>query len=217
VSKNHVAKHRSAPERRLHHLRPRLRGVLLLSGTAVAATGVAVSAGVLAGPATPGVTATAVAASQPTSAVQRLDTAELREREQRVSRSEERRPVAVASKARALAGGAGRAATHTRDLSTADPRTIARSLLPQFGMDASQFSCLDSLWVGESGWDVHADNPSSSAYGIPQALPGSKMASAGPDWANNPATQIKWGLGYVKARYGSACAAESFKLGHGWY
>ena len=218
MSKHHVAKHRSAPESRLPHLRrPRVRGALLLSGTAVVATGVAVSAGVLTGPTSSGAPVTAAAASQPTSAVQRLDPSQLQERQQRVSRSEERRPVTVPAKRLALAGGAGRSATHTRDLSTADPRTIAKSLLPQFGMDASQFSCLDSLWVGESDWDVHADNPSSSAYGIPQALPGSKMASAGPDWADNPVTQIRWGLGYVKARYGSACAAESFKLGHGWY
>ena len=215
MSNHHVAKHRREPESRARNL-PRRRP-LLLSGAAVLATGAAVSAGVLAAPSTSGVAATAAAASQPTSAVQRLDTAELAERQQRVSRSEERRPVTVAAKKRALSTGAGRAATHTRDLASADPRTIAKTLLPQFGMSASQFSCLDSLWVGESGWDVHADNPSSSAYGIPQALPGSKMASAGPDWANNPVTQIKWGLGYVRARYGSACAAESFKLGHGWY
>jgi hypothetical protein len=218
VSNHHVAKHRREPESRARNLpRPGLRRALLLSGTAVVATGAAVSVGALAGPSSTGVAATAAAASQPTSAVQRLDAAELAERQQRVSRSQERRPVTVPAKARALSAGAGRAATHTRDLASADPRTIARTLLPQFGMSASQFSCLDSLWVGESDWDVHADNPSSSAYGIPQALPGSKMASAGPDWANNPVTQIKWGLGYVKARYGSACAAESFKLGHGWY
>ena len=69
----------------------------------------------------------------------------------------------------------------------------------------------------QSGWNVHADNPSSSAYGIPQALPGSKMASAGRDWHDNPVTQIRWGLGYIKARYGSPCGAWSFKRGHGWY
>ncbi len=216
VSNHHVAKHRSTPEHTLRsRLRPRLRGLALLSGVAVGATGLAVSAGVLAGSSP--VDSAASASEQVAAPVQRLSSADLAERQARVSRSDERRPVADRAKTRALAAGAGRAATHTRDLSTADPRTLAKSLMPQFGMSASQFSCLDSLWVGESGWDVHADNPSSSAYGIPQALPGSKMASAGPDWANNPVTQIKWGLGYVKARYGSPCAAESFKLGHGWY
>ena len=85
------------------------------------------------------------------------------------------------------------------------------------GDEASEFDCLDSLWEKESGWDIHADNPSSSAYGIPQALPGSKMASAGPDWETNPVTQIRWGLGYIQDRYGSPCGAWGFKQGHNWY
>ena len=212
MSNHHVAKHRSTPE---HTLRSRLRALALLSGVAVGATGLAVSAGVLAGSSPVG--SAASASEQVAAPVQRLSSADLAERQARVSRSDERQPVADRAKTRALAAGAGRAATHTRDLSTADPRTLAKSLMPQFGMSASQFSCLDSLWVGESGWDVHADNPSSSAYGIPQALPGSKMASAGADWATNPKTQITWGLGYIRDRYGSACAAESFKQGNGWY
>lgn len=65
--------------------------------------------------------------------------------------------------------------------------------------------------------DRPSRNPTSSAYGIPQALPGEKMASAGADWATNPATQIEWGLGYIRDSYGSPCAANSFKLGNGWY
>ena len=89
--------------------------------------------------------------------------------------------------------------------------------MPQFGMSPSDFGCIDAIWTQESGWNVHADNPTSSAYGIPQALPGSKMASAGADWASNPATQIKWGLGYIKERYGSACAAAGYKRSHGTY
>jgi hypothetical protein len=64
---------------------------------------------------------------------------------------------------------------------------------------------------------VHANNPFSSAYGIPQALPGSKMASAGPNWQDNAETQIRWGLSYIAKRYGSGCAAWSYKQGHGWY
>jgi len=109
------------------------------------------------------------------------------------------------------------AAAPTAPVSSGDPRAVARSLLGSFGFAASEFSCLDPLWAGESGWDVHADNPSSSAYGIPQALPGSKMATAGPDWQNDAATQIKWGLGYIKGRYGTPCGAWSFKQAHGWY
>ena len=67
------------------------------------------------------------------------------------------------------------------------------------------------------GWRVDADNPTSSAYGIPQALPGEKMASAGADWATNPETQIRWGLGYIADRYGSPCSANAFKLANNWY
>ena len=120
-------------------------------------------------------------------------------------------------KARALSNASGPARTHTEDLSRQDPRSIAKALMPQFGMSGADFGCLDAIWTQESGWNVHADNPSSSAYGIPQALPGSKMSSAGSDWENNPVTQIKWGLGYINARYGSACAAASFKRSHGFY
>jgi hypothetical protein len=75
---------------------------------------------------------------------------------------------------------------------------------------ASQWSCLETLWDHESGWRWNADNPTSSAYGIPQALPGSKMATAGDDWLTNPLTQISWGLDYINQRYGSPCAAWSF-------
>ena len=107
--------------------------------------------------------------------------------------------------------------TETEDLTSQDPRTIARAMLADFGFGDDQFSCLDSLYMSESGWNIHADNPSSSAYGIPQALPGSKMASAGSDWEHNAATQIKWGLGYIKSSYGTPCGAWSFKQGHNWY
>jgi hypothetical protein len=112
---------------------------------------------------------------------------------------------------------AHRTPTRTARRTPKNPRAIARLLLARYGFSARQFPCLNAIYVNESGWKVHADNPSSSAYGIPQALPGSKMASAGPDWHDNPATQIRWGLGYIKARYGSPCGAWSFKQGHGWY
>lgn len=98
-----------------------------------------------------------------------------------------------------------------------DPRDIARALLPQFGFSGDQFGCLDSLWTRESNWNPAAHNPSSGAHGIPQSLPGSKMASAGPDWASNPVTQITWGLGYIQDRYGSPCGAWGHSQSHGWY
>jgi len=97
------------------------------------------------------------------------------------------------------------------------PQQIAMSMLAQFGWPSSQFSCLDPLWERESGWNPYAANPSSGAYGIPQALPGAKMASAGPDWETNAATQIRWGLGYIKATYGSPCAAWGHESADGWY
>ncbi len=113
--------------------------------------------------------------------------------------------------------GAGNTMSRSEDLSDEDPRDIARALLSSFGWDDDQFGCLDSLWTRESNWNVHADNPHSSAYGIPQALPGSKMSSAGADWATNPVTQIKWGLGYIEDRYGSPCSAWGHSQSHGFY
>jgi hypothetical protein len=101
-----------------------------------------------------------------------------------------------------------------------DPGTaqaIAYAMLQSMGMGDDQFSCLVALWNRESGWNVYASNPTSGAYGIPQALPGSKMASAGADWATNPATQISWGLGYINGRYGSPCGAWEHSEVEGWY
>lgn len=80
-----------------------------------------------------------------------------------------------------------------------------------------QFNCLEPLWDRESGWNYRAENKSSGAYGIPQALPGSKMASAGDDWRTNPITQVKWGIKYVNGRYGSACGAWRFWQSNHWY
>jgi hypothetical protein len=97
-----------------------------------------------------------------------------------------------------------------------DPRTIAKSMLAQYGWDASQFSYLNQLWFHESNWQVNAAN-ASGAYGIPQALPGSQMASAGADWQTNPATQIKWGLNYIKGRYGSPSGAWTHEQSNNWY
>ena len=97
------------------------------------------------------------------------------------------------------------------------PQSIAQSMLKSFGWSSSQFSCLKPLWQHESSWSVSASNSSTGAYGIPQAAPGSKMASAGPDWKTNASTQIKWGLGYIKDTYGSPCAAWSHEQADGWY
>ena len=101
-----------------------------------------------------------------------------------------------------------------------DPGTaqaIAKQMLTDRGMGDDQFDCLVSLWNRESHWNVYAGNPTSGAYGIPQALPGSKMASAGPDWQDNATTQIAWGLGYITGRYGTPCGAWAHSQSSGWY
>jgi hypothetical protein len=97
-------------------------------------------------------------------------------------------------------------------------QAIARDMMSsRYGWGEDQFGCLVSLWNKESGWNANAYNASSGATGIPQALPGSKMASAGADWATNPATQIAWGLGYISGTYGTPCAAWGKSQSVGWY
>jgi hypothetical protein len=96
-------------------------------------------------------------------------------------------------------------------------QAIAHDMVVARGWDESQYSCLVALWNRESGWNAYAFNKGSGAYGIPQALPGSKMASAGADWATNPATQITWGLGYIQGRYQNPCGAWSSSQSRGWY
>ena len=96
-------------------------------------------------------------------------------------------------------------------------KAIAHDLVTARGWDEAQYNCLVVLWGNESGWNVHASNSYTGAYGIPQALPGSKMSSAGPDWPNNATTQIKWGLGYIAERYGTPCGAWSYWQANGWY
>lgn len=101
-----------------------------------------------------------------------------------------------------------------------DPGTakaIAYDMVKARGWSDGEYACLVALWKRESGWRVNAYNKSSGAYGIPQALPGKKMASAGSDWQTNPATQIKWGLRYVKGRYGTPCGAWAHSEKYGWY
>ncbi|MFE5858382.1 transglycosylase SLT domain-containing protein [Streptomyces sp. NPDC056500] len=95
----------------------------------------------------------------------------------------------------------------------ASAKTIAKKMIN----DEAQFQCFSKIVERESNWDADASNPSSGAYGLVQALPGTKMATAGSDWRTNPATQIEWGLDYMKDRYGSACGAWSSWQVQGWY
>lgn len=101
--------------------------------------------------------------------------------------------------------------------SPAAAQAFARSYLAGKGLGEAEFQCLVTLWNHESGWNFQASNSSSGAYGIPQSLPGSKMASAGADWQTNPQTQIIWGLGYINGRYGSPCGAVASWNIKGWY
>ncbi|WP_443045959.1 transglycosylase SLT domain-containing protein [Streptomyces sp. GQFP] len=94
----------------------------------------------------------------------------------------------------------------------AEVQEMARQIVP-----ADQFQCFSNIVDHESSWNYQADNPSSDAYGLVQALPGSKMSSAGADWATNPATQIKWGLSYMNDRYDSPCGAWNFWQANNWY
>jgi len=102
-------------------------------------------------------------------------------------------------------------------VSVADAQAIAKSLMPNYGFGSDQWGCLVNLWNYESGWRVNARNPSSGAYGIAQSLPPSKYDSVGTDWLTNPTTQIEWGLGYIKGRYGNPCGAWAHEMAHNWY
>lgn len=160
-------------------------------------------------------------APAPLSDAQRKDAAdkrrtELKKRASRAARNEVSRP-------RLLARGTPPPTKKPGAPTAGDPtpvgeaQQIARAMLSDFGWSpSSQFGCLVNLWNKESHWNTHAAN-GSGAYGIPQALPGSKMSSAGPDWQNNAHTQIKWGLGYIKDRYSTPCGAWSHSQSTGWY
>ncbi|MFE2062354.1 transglycosylase-like protein with SLT domain [Streptomyces sp. Ag109_O5-1] len=117
--------------------------------------------------------------------------------------------VAAATAGMALSAAPAQAAT----TSASSAQTIAHKMIP----DAAQFNAFSKIVSHESGWNPSATNSSSGAYGLVQALPASKMSSAGSDWKTNPATQIKWGLDYMNSRYGSPTAAWSFWQANGWY
>ena len=212
----YVPKHRGpAPE---PAVKKRVRSTVLFSGVAVAATGLAVTSGILSQQDAVGDNANTALRAAP-----RLDsdtaaqgrTAELADRERSVSRSERRTSVDK-DKVASLDQSSGGQATRKEDLSKADPRDIARAMLPEFGFSSDQFGCLDSLYVSESDWDPTADNPTSSAYGIPQALT-ETHDDLPADYMTNPASQIEWGLDYIRSSYGTPCAAWEFKQANNWY
>ncbi len=131
-----------------------------------------------------------------------------------MSRSD-RRTATDAGKAAALSPVNSPAAARKEDLSDEDPRVIAAALLPEYGFGPEQFACLDSLYVSESGWRIDADNPTSSAYGIPQAL--TQLHDLPDGYLTSAEVQIRWGLEYIQDAYGTPCGAWAFKQGHNWY
>lgn len=124
------------------------------------------------------------------------------------------RVAAEAAAAAEAAQLASLAAGNTPDGARATAQQIMAN---EYGWGSDQFSCLNSLWQKESGWNYQAYNANGGATGIPQALPGSKMASAGSDWQSNATTQIRWGLGYIQGSYGSPCAAWGHSQSVNWY
>ncbi|HEX6498390.1 MAG TPA: transglycosylase SLT domain-containing protein [Micromonosporaceae bacterium] len=156
-------------------------------------------------------------------------------REQRLAEQAARAKAEAAAKAAAAKAAAAEAAARRQQAaSRSSTRTtygpipsscsaysgnqaIGCSLMLQWGYGLDQMPCLVNMWNKESHWNERAVNSSSGAYGIPQALPGDKMAVYGSDWRTNPVPQIKWGLDYIKNRYNSPCGAWSFWQAHGWY
>ena len=222
-SDKYVPKHRvPGKHKAVRAPRRALRTGVVLTGLAAAVTGVSVTGGLAASDPdvlTPAAADVATATPSPsadatTDAAGSTADATTLERSSRqvVSRSARRTDKA---KATTLAMSGGSAVTRSEKLSEGDPRDIARALLPAYGFSSDQFSCLDSLYVSESDWRIDADNPTSSAYGIPQAL--TELHELPADYMTSAESQIRWGLEYIQDTYGTPCSAWSFKQGNGWY
>ncbi|MFI6443296.1 transglycosylase SLT domain-containing protein [Kitasatospora sp. NPDC050543] len=138
------------------------------------------------------------------------------EAEKAAKAAEEKRKADEAAANRSKARSAMSAVDTSAPAVSVSPGSV-QEIAQQIVGDDAQFQCFSQIVKRESGWNYTATNASSGAYGLVQALPGSKMASAGADWRTNPATQIKWGLNYMNSRYGSPCGAWSFWQSHHWY
>ena len=143
-----------------------------------------------------------------------------------VSRSEVRRTIVAEATPAEIVRGAGDPSSIAVALNTAEQETGTKAGNKEYaklyinqenGWGENQFVCLETLWFRESNWNHKATNPTSGAYGIPQSLPGRKMATSGADWKTNPATQIKWGAQYIEKRYGTPCEALDFFYDKNWY
>jgi hypothetical protein len=223
-SDKYAPKHR-APGKHKAVRAPRraLRTSVALTGLAAAVTGVSVTSGMASSdpdvlsPAAADVATTSPSASPTASPEATADATDAAADERRASRQVASRSARRTDKAKAtaleMAGGS--AVTRSEKLSEGDPRDIARALLPAYGFSSDQFSCLDSLYVSESDWRVDADNPTSSAYGIPQAL--TQLHDLPADYMTSAESQIRWGLEYIQDSYGTPCGAWEFKQANNWY
>jgi hypothetical protein len=216
-SPQYVPTHRAPGKHKAVGVRRRaLRTGVALTGLAAAVTGASVAGGMLGDDSalTPAAADVATTSDGSEGAAPSATAARLEQRAQRSVSSRSARRTDT-TKATALSMSAGSAVTKSEKLSEGDPRDIARALLPAYGFSADQFSCLDSLYMSESGWRIDADNPTSSAYGIPQAL--TELHDLPADYMTSAESQIRWGLEYIQDTYGTPCSAWSFKSGHGWY
>ncbi|MFM1778526.1 MAG: hypothetical protein RL741_1144 [Actinomycetota bacterium] len=143
-----------------------------------------------------------------------------------VTRSEVSRTVITEPVQEQIIRGTGDPKSFAIAIKVAEQKTGSRSGNKEYaklwinqenGWGENQFACLETLWFRESNWNHKATNPTSGAYGIPQSLPGNKMATFGDDWRTNPATQIKWGADYIEERYGTPCQALNFFYNKNWY
>jgi hypothetical protein len=208
----YAPKHRQATPHLADAPKKALRTSVMFSSVAVAATGGIVASGVVSTPPAISTAASDLEDVVPTPSDQ--DTGQdTEERTAPVTRSDSRRG-ADPDKEAALSEKDGPAVTRTESLDDDDPRDIARALLPDYGW-SHEYDCLDALYVSESNWRIDADNPTSSAYGIPQAL--TETHDMPPGYFTSAEVQIRWGLNYIQDSYGSPCSAWEFKQSNNWY
>ena len=193
------------------------RRTALFSGIAVAATGLAFGSSVFVQDEAPADTAASVieAAEEERKNGSRPSAAGDQRRSESTSRSDRRTASVSGKEEDGRATSAERLRARAETIAAKDLREIARDLMPEYGLSPSGFGCLDALWVSESDWEVDADNPTSSAYGIPQAL--TSMYDLPDDYMTNPVSQIEWGLWYINDSYGTACSAWEFKQANNFY
>jgi hypothetical protein len=189
-----------------------LRNTVMLSSVAAAATAGVVTSGIASSPVALGSVSKRLADVQAADSQASLDdTIQARRASTPISRSSERGDETQ----RADEPKPQSAKKEKKEVEYTDPRAIGRALLPEFGFSADQFACLDALYVSESDWRVDADNPTSSAYGIPQAL--TSMHELPRGYMTDAEVQIRWGLGYIQDSYGSPCSAWEFKQANNYY